>query len=115
MTQHEPERASPAARDHLANERTLLAWIRTSITVIGLGFVIDRLIVAGDSASWQSVLGLVLVVLGALLAGAGGYLYLRAHRELAAGTYRPIVAVHAVVVVVVVIGGLGIAALLLLS
>ena len=28
--------------DHLANERTLLAWIRTGITLIGLGFVVAR-------------------------------------------------------------------------
>jgi putative membrane protein len=25
-------------QQHLANERTYLAWIRTAITVIGLGF-----------------------------------------------------------------------------
>jgi uncharacterized membrane protein YidH (DUF202 family) len=29
-------------RDHLANERTLLAWSRTSIAIIGLGFVVAR-------------------------------------------------------------------------
>jgi putative membrane protein len=29
-------------RDHLANERTFLAWIRTSIAVVGLGFVVAR-------------------------------------------------------------------------
>lgn len=30
------------SRDHLANERTLLAWIRTGVTLIGLGFVVAR-------------------------------------------------------------------------
>lgn len=29
-------------RDHLANERTFLAWIRTSITIIALGFVVAK-------------------------------------------------------------------------
>lgn len=29
-------------RDHLANERTLLAWARTSIAIIGLGFIVAR-------------------------------------------------------------------------
>jgi putative membrane protein len=29
--------------DHAANERTFLAWVRTGITVIALGFVIERL------------------------------------------------------------------------
>ena len=28
--------------DHLANERTLLAWSRTSIAIIALGFVVAR-------------------------------------------------------------------------
>ncbi|GAC1492609.1 MAG: DUF202 domain-containing protein [Gemmatimonadaceae bacterium] len=30
------------ATDYLANERTFLAWIRTSIAVIGLGFVVAK-------------------------------------------------------------------------
>ncbi len=30
-------------RDHLANERTFLAWVRTSLGLIGLGFVLARM------------------------------------------------------------------------
>jgi putative membrane protein len=29
--------------DHSANERTFLAWIRTGLTIMALGFVIERL------------------------------------------------------------------------
>jgi putative membrane protein len=29
-------------RDHLANERTFLAWIRTAITIVALGFVVAK-------------------------------------------------------------------------
>ena len=29
-------------RDHLANERTFLAWLRTAMAVIAFGFVLDR-------------------------------------------------------------------------
>src|SRR5690349_11464639 len=29
--------------DHLANERTFLAWIRTALGLIGLGFVLARM------------------------------------------------------------------------
>jgi putative membrane protein len=41
----EPQQEPPSpsrARDHLANERTLLAWVRTSIAIIGLGFIVAR-------------------------------------------------------------------------
>jgi putative membrane protein len=30
------------ATDHLANERTFLAWVRTSLAVIGLGFAVAK-------------------------------------------------------------------------
>jgi putative membrane protein len=33
----------PSYSDHAANERTFLAWIRTSLTIMALGFVIERL------------------------------------------------------------------------
>ena len=33
----------PSYRDHAANERTFLAWIRTGLTIMALGFVIERL------------------------------------------------------------------------
>ncbi|MGH7841400.1 MAG: YidH family protein, partial [Candidatus Binataceae bacterium] len=29
-------------RDHAANERTFLAWVRTGIAVIAFGFVIEK-------------------------------------------------------------------------
>ncbi|MEM7022411.1 MAG: DUF202 domain-containing protein [Pseudomonadota bacterium] len=33
----------PSYTDHAANERTFLAWIRTGLTIMALGFVIERL------------------------------------------------------------------------
>jgi putative membrane protein len=37
-----PPKPAPRTSDHLANERTFLAWIRTSISMIGLGFVVAK-------------------------------------------------------------------------
>lgn len=38
------ERLNPSrVRDHLANERTYLAWMRTAISLMGFGMVIVRL------------------------------------------------------------------------
>ena len=49
VTPPQPATAAPAKppnpnelRDHLANERTLLAWARTAITIMALGFVIAK-------------------------------------------------------------------------
>jgi putative membrane protein len=35
---------SNLARDHLANERTFLAWVRTSVAVVVFGFAIGRFV-----------------------------------------------------------------------
>lgn len=43
MADAPPDSASAGRpSDHLANERTFLAWIRTSIAVLGLGFVVAK-------------------------------------------------------------------------
>jgi putative membrane protein len=36
------EPSTSRTRDHLANERTLLAWVRTGIAIMGLGFIVAR-------------------------------------------------------------------------
>ena len=71
-------RAMSDPRVYFAAERTLLAWIRTGITVIGLGFVVARfgLFLAAAAAfapvhpmpasHWHSnTIGIVLVLIGA--------------------------------------------------
>src|SRR5271157_5101214 len=42
MTASTSPTKSGKAADHLANERTFLAWIRTSISIIVFGFVVAR-------------------------------------------------------------------------
>ena len=60
-------------REHLANERTLLAWVRTGVGLISVGFVVERagVLAAGNSGNRSAVLaseifGLALVALGCL-------------------------------------------------
>ena len=59
---------------HLANERTYLAWVRTGIAVIVLGFAVARFglaltsvveVVAG--VRYSSVIGIALVLLGGVM------------------------------------------------
>lgn len=62
-------------RVYFAAERTMLAWLRTGITVIGLGFLVARFgmflrMVRGEEASHplaSSVIGIAFVVLGTVM------------------------------------------------
>jgi putative membrane protein len=47
--------------DHSANERTFLAWVRTSIAVMAFGFLVEKFDVG---QKFGNVAGLALVVLG---------------------------------------------------
>jgi len=47
------------ARDHLANERTLLAWVRTALGIIGLGVVFEKLV---DSAGSTAVVASAVLI-----------------------------------------------------
>lgn len=44
------ENRESTARDHLANERTFLAWVRTSLGLAGLGVLLERLGAGGEGA-----------------------------------------------------------------
>jgi putative membrane protein len=102
-------------RDHLANERTLLAWIRTAVTVIGLGFLLDRLAAQNASDSWTTITGIALVVFGGVIALAGGYSYLATRRQIGPGPYRSNAALHVGMVVVVAVGAVLVAIYLVSS
>jgi putative membrane protein len=74
--------------DHLANERTFLAWIRTSISAIGLGFVVAKFTVWLRELSTRldqqppirhtglsMPLGISLMIFGALLSLTAAWRY----------------------------------------
>ena len=73
------QKVSPEVlRERLANERTLLAWLRTALAFIGLGLVVARfawLARVGGFTDQQSEdarwIGFFLIVLGALMSGVG--------------------------------------------
>jgi putative membrane protein len=59
-------------RDHLANECTLLAWSRTGIAVVGLGFLVARFALGGQAVTALSTaFGVALVGLWGWAAGRG--------------------------------------------
>jgi putative membrane protein len=63
----------------LANERTLLAWIRTGVTLVVAGLGVHQF---GSKVAAQTVLALLLMLVGATAAGLGGRRYLAADRAI---------------------------------
>ena len=92
-------------REHLANERTLLSWVRTGVSLISLGLVVERagaLAKAADlqvgSTSGSEFFGLALAVLGALTLILGTVQFIRNRRSIAASDFESSVAIYLVIV-----------------
>jgi len=88
------------ASDHLANERTFLAWVRTGVAIVLFGFAIGRFTVAireflqiqgrasrsGELSVW---FGTITIIAGVVLTLAGLLRYRRTQRQLESGTFKP--------------------------
>lgn len=104
-----------AARDHLANERTLLAWQRTALACLGLGFLVDRFAFEGRGSDVASLVGLGLIAIGALASVGGTYRYLRTERDIDQATYRPAHLAHLLLTGAMVLGALLLVVLLVIE
>ena len=94
------EKISPAKkfnssriRDHLANERTYLAWMRTAVALMGFGVVILRLrafhppSLPRPGFGWK--LGLIFSVVGLLTVLLSTLQYFTVRRDIEEDTYEP--------------------------
>ena len=91
---------SDRARDHLANERTFLAWVRTSVAVVVFGFAIGRFAIAlRQLAQFQghvpkttglSVwMGMSSILAGVVMVVAGLMRYRKTRAQLDEGKFEP--------------------------
>jgi putative membrane protein len=100
---------SSHSQQHLANQRTFLAWLRTCIALIGLGFVVARFglflfpIFTGDpsnyitnpvasfetSTHYSSIIGTSMVILGIIFAIFALRNYVYTYKSIKRGTYAP--------------------------
>ena len=87
--------------DHLANERTFLAWIRTAIGIMGFGFVVVKFslfvkqvsIMLGRETAIQqkgysAIIGVILVAVGALTSLLAFINYKKVKRQIETDTYQ---------------------------
>jgi len=105
------------SREHLANERTFLSWIRTSIALMGFGFVIVRfglflkqitlLFKTADypSQSHSSVVGVVMVAIGILLALMAFVQYRKHEAQLRDNSFYPSTILLFFTTLVLIVGG----------
>ncbi len=75
------ENLQSTARDHLANERTFLAWVRTALGLVGLGVVIERWIAGGERLGLLA--GMAFIGFGglSLIYAVGRYLWVAKNLE----------------------------------
>jgi putative membrane protein len=97
MAERQQHREIPAehrAQEHLANERTFLAWVRTTIALISLGFVLARLGPWLNDGATKHILnraspiGIGLVSFGALLTLLAAWRYDAVNRQIEAGLVK---------------------------
>jgi uncharacterized membrane protein YidH (DUF202 family) len=76
---------SSTVRDHLANERTQLAWLRTSANVVVVGLAVARFADGGEVTTASLVAGGVLILTGAVGVVYGTLRYRRAAAAIGRG------------------------------
>ena len=98
------EQGETEIREHLANERTLLSWVRTGVSLISIGLVVERAGALVDasmkvgSTSASELFGLALALLGALTLVLGTTQFLGNRRRISTGEFVPSAAAYLVIV-----------------
>jgi putative membrane protein len=115
---------SNRARDHLANERTFLAWVRTSVAIVVFGFAIGRFAVAmrqltafqghASKATGFSVwMGTISIIAGLVMVVAGLVRYRTTRAQLEEGKFEPAGFIVDLVTILTVLFGLALAGYLI--
>lgn len=101
----EPEKRKSNPTDYLANERTFLAWVRTSIGIMAFGFVVvkfslfvkqislvlnpkDAAAIPANHGQYSSAIGIVLVMLGMFVMVMSYIRYRNTNKQLDSGFYE---------------------------
>ena len=110
-TKNNPPHRVLNRRVHMANERTFLAWIRTSIAIMAFGFVVEKFALFVRQIGWfisrggpgetgrfssvptspgySSILGVILIGLGAVMGLLAFIRYKKVERQIDSDTFHP--------------------------
>ena len=111
---------SNRARDHLANERTFLAWVRTSVAIVVFGFAIGRFAIAmrqltafqgqvSKTTGFSVWMGMSSILAGVVMVVAGLMRYRRTRAQLDEGKFEPAGFIVDLVTILTVLFGLALA------
>lgn len=97
----EDDKKPGGANEHLANERTFLAWVRTSVGIMAFGFVVVKfslfvkqlsVVMGGEYKQhphgYSGAVGVFLVAVGAVTSGLAYISYRRTDKQLREGKYQ---------------------------
>jgi len=110
LTEDKKKRRVRNRRVHMANERTFLAWIRTSIGIMAFGFVVEKFALflrqlrymlgltegkilvpppEAERLGLSSIFGIAVIGLGALMGVLAFIRYKKVERQIDEDTYSP--------------------------
>jgi putative membrane protein len=111
-------RKGGSATDHLANERTFLAWIRTAIAIMAFGFVVVKfslfvkqlslaftdMEIIIPSKGYSGFIGISMVALGALMSLLAFVRYKSIERHLNNNTFYPSSTLMVLLTILIILG-----------
>ena len=112
-------------RVHMANERTFLAWIRTSVGIMAFGFVVEKFALfirqisfflekselpathgPASSPGYSSIFGIMLIGLGALMGFLAFIRYKKVENQIDEDTYHPSLILDMLLAVTILVIGI---------
>jgi len=112
----------PKPADHLANERTFLAWIRTAIAIMAFGFVVVKFALFVKQASYilgeknptlilpnhgySTWIGIGLVALGTLMALLAFFRYKNIEKQLFKNRFFPSLTLSILLTISIILVGI---------
>ena len=90
-------------RDHLANVRTFLAWLRTGLVLLALGYALTKFEVIERQES--RYLGVITAAAGWVVVVLAGFSFMRQRRAIESAVFAPATRWNIALTVIAALGG----------